>query len=174
MLRFCGPSFDKPVVVPTYSVDGLIFGPEARPMFLRCKTRKKDGKIHRYWSVVENRRVSGGRVVQRQVLYLGEINDGQKAAWRRSIEVFADGEGKPRQLTLFAEGAKAPLPDDTVVHVRLCDLVLARPPKPASRGRFSTHFFGMAIPTARWMALGSLIPTKPRELTGTSPTCTRS
>ena len=81
-------------------------------MFLRCTTRKKDGKIHRYWSVVENRRVSGGRVVQRQVLYLGEINDGQKAAWRRSIEVFTDGDGKPRQLTLFAEGRpfiKAPI-----------------------------------------------------------------
>ncbi len=127
MLRFCGSPFGKRVVVPTYSVDGLIFGLEARPMFLRCKTRKKDGKIHRYWSVVENRRVSGGRVVQRQVLYLGEINDGQKAAWRRSIEVFADGEGKPRQLTLFAEGANAPLPDDAVVHVRLRDLVLTRP-----------------------------------------------
>ena len=44
-------------------------------MFVRCKKRFKDGKEHRYWSVVENVRVSGGRVVQRQVLYLGEIND---------------------------------------------------------------------------------------------------
>ena len=43
-------------------------------MFLRSKTRKKDGKQHRYWSVVENRRVSSGQVLQRQVLYLGEIN----------------------------------------------------------------------------------------------------
>ena len=42
-------------------------------MFLRCKTRKKDGKEHRYWSVVENRRVAGGRVVQKHVLYLGEM-----------------------------------------------------------------------------------------------------
>ena len=50
-------------------------------MFLRYKVRRKDGKEHRYWSIVENRRVSGGRTVQRQVLYLGEINDGQKAAW---------------------------------------------------------------------------------------------
>ena len=39
-------------------------------MFVRCKTRHKDGKEHRYWSVVENVRVRGGRVVQRQVLYL--------------------------------------------------------------------------------------------------------
>jgi len=40
-------------------------------MFLRCKVRRKDGKQHRYWSVVENTRVGGGRVVQRHVLYLG-------------------------------------------------------------------------------------------------------
>ena len=56
-------------------------------MFLRATTRKKDGKEHRYWSVVENRRVAGGRVVQRHVLYLGEINSSQELAWRKSIEV---------------------------------------------------------------------------------------
>jgi len=55
-------------------------------MFLRATTRKKDGKEHRYFSVVENRRVSGGRVLQRHVLYLGEINCSQELAWRRSIE----------------------------------------------------------------------------------------
>jgi hypothetical protein len=48
-------------------------------MFLRHKVRRKDGKVHRYWSIVENRRVSGGRTVQRHVLYLGEINDSQRA-----------------------------------------------------------------------------------------------
>ena len=62
-------------------------------MFLRSKTRKKDGKEHRYWSVVENRRVADGRVVQRHVLYLGEINDAQRAAWCRSIEVFDEKMG---------------------------------------------------------------------------------
>jgi hypothetical protein len=46
-------------------------------MFLRATIRKKDGKEHRYFSVVENRRVGRGRVVQRHVLYLGEINDSQ-------------------------------------------------------------------------------------------------
>src|SRR5215469_13768217 len=40
-------------------------------MFLRCKVPRKDGKHHRYWSVVENTRVASGRVVQRHVLYLG-------------------------------------------------------------------------------------------------------
>ena len=41
--------------------------------------------------MVENRRVADGRVVPRQVLYLGEINDAQYAGWCRSIAVF-DGE----------------------------------------------------------------------------------
>ena len=44
-------------------------------MFLRCTRRVKDGKEHRYWSIVESRRAASRRVVQRQVLYLGEIND---------------------------------------------------------------------------------------------------
>jgi len=96
-------------------------------MFLRCKTRHKDGKSHRYWSVVENRRVGGGRIVQRHVLYLGEINDGQAAAWRRSIEVFADGEAEPRQMALFPEGRALPVADSEVVQIRLGDLALRRP-----------------------------------------------
>jgi hypothetical protein len=54
-------------------------------MFLRSKRRFKNGKWHRYWSVVENRRLAADRVVQRQVLYLGEINDDQEAAWRKSL-----------------------------------------------------------------------------------------
>ena len=70
-------------------------------MFLKCTRRIKDGKTHHYWSVVENRRLSDGRVVQRQVLYLGEINDSQKEAWRKTIEVF--DEGKKRQVALFPE-----------------------------------------------------------------------
>ena len=55
-------------------------------MFLRCTTRKKNGKEHRYWNLVENRRVAGRQVIQRQVLYLGEINDSQREVWLTSIE----------------------------------------------------------------------------------------
>ena len=55
-------------------------------MFLRHTKRKKNGKEHRYFSVVENRRLADGRTQQRQVVYLGEINDSQEAAWRRSLE----------------------------------------------------------------------------------------
>ena len=67
-------------------------------MFLRHKIRRKDGKEHRTFSIVENRRLPGGRVVQRHVLYLGEINDSQELAWRKSVEVFEDvgGDINPR------------------------------------------------------------------------------
>ena len=61
------------------AIGGYVAG--SRGMFLRHKVCRKDGKEHRYWSIVENRRVSGGRTVQRHVLYLGEINDSQQAAW---------------------------------------------------------------------------------------------
>jgi hypothetical protein len=72
-------------------------------MFLRCKVRRKDGKQHRYWSVVQNTRTARGRVVQRHVLYLGEINDTQELAWRRSIELLEEGATQPRTLSLFPE-----------------------------------------------------------------------
>src|ERR1700740_1421610 len=97
-------------------------------MFLRCKVRRKDGKQHRSWSVVENKRVSGGRVVQRQVLYLGEINDTQELAWRRSIEVLVDGQAAPRTLSLFPEDRCEELRDDaSIVRVKLKQMTLRRP-----------------------------------------------
>jgi transposase len=96
-------------------------------MFLRAKTRVKDGKEHRYWSVVESRRVSGGRVVQRHVLYLGEINDSQKAAWCKTIQVFDQSGERPTQLALFPDDRVVPLLDCEVVQVKLNQLQLRRP-----------------------------------------------
>ena len=97
-------------------------------MFLRCKVRRKDGKQHRYWSVVENTRVAGGRVVQRHVLYLGEINDTQELAWRRSIAVLEDGAAQPRTLSLFPEDrCEGLLADASIVRVKLSELRLRRP-----------------------------------------------
>lgn len=96
-------------------------------MFLRYTQRKKDGKLHRYWSIVENRRGEGKRVVQRQVLYLGEINDSQQAAWCRSIEVFESRTGRWRQVSLFPEDREAPELAHEVVHVRLDQLQLRQP-----------------------------------------------
>ena len=96
-------------------------------MFLRAKKRFKDGKEHRYWSVVENRRCQGKRVVQRQVLYLGEINDTQRAAWCKTIEVVQQGERKPRQVAIFPDDRQAPELDCDVVQVKLSELQLRRP-----------------------------------------------
>jgi hypothetical protein len=97
-------------------------------MFLRHTKRKKDGKEHRYWSIVENRRVSGSRVVQRPLLYLGEINDSQELAWRKSIAVVEDGAEQPRTLSLFPEDrCEGLLPDASIVRLRLSALRLCRP-----------------------------------------------
>ena len=97
-------------------------------MFLRRTIRKKDGKQHRYWSVVENRRVAGGRVVQKHLLYLGEINDSQELAWRKSTEVLDESCARPRPLALFAEDrCDGVLPDASIVRLNLSELRLCRP-----------------------------------------------
>ncbi len=97
-------------------------------MFLRSTIRKKDGKQHRYWSVVETRRVAGGRVVQRPVLYLGEINSSQALAWRKSIAVLEDGAARPRTLALFPEDrCDGLLADASIVRLKLSELRLCRP-----------------------------------------------
>ena len=97
-------------------------------MFLRATTRKKDGKTHRYWSVVENRRLADGRVLQRHVLYLGEINDSQARAWRRSIEVLDEREDAPRTVALFPEDRMDECGlDGSVVRLRLSQLRLCHP-----------------------------------------------
>jgi hypothetical protein len=96
-------------------------------MFLRSTIRKKNGKEHTYWSLVENKRVSHNRVVQQHKLYLGEINGFQQEAWRKTIEVFEEGECKPRTVALFAEDRAPKVADDQVVQIRLKDLELHRP-----------------------------------------------
>jgi len=97
-------------------------------MFLRASIRKKDGKEHRYFSVVENKRVSGRRVLQRHVLYLGEINSSQELAWRRSIEVLDKGTQAARTLALFPEDrCEGLLADASIVRLKLAQLRLERP-----------------------------------------------
>jgi hypothetical protein len=115
--------------VPTLLLEASGISADTIGMFLRSKTRKKDGKEHRYWSVVENRRVAGGRVVQRHVLYLGEINDAQRAAWCQSIEVFDEDCGAAAQMALFPEDRQAPELACAVVQVKLSGLQLRRPRK---------------------------------------------
>jgi transposase len=97
-------------------------------MFLRAKVHKKDGKEHTYFSVVESHRVSDGRVVQRHVLYLGEINSSQELTWRKSIEVLDESGKTPRTLALFPEDqCEGLLPDESVVRLRLSQMRLERP-----------------------------------------------
>jgi Transposase DDE domain len=97
-------------------------------MFLRKIPRKKDGKTHDYWSVVENKRVAGGRVVQRHVLYLGEINSSQAAVWRKAIEVLDADTGRPQTMALFPEDRCTTVtPDASVVQLRLSEMRLCRP-----------------------------------------------
>jgi transposase len=96
-------------------------------MFLRYTTRKKNGKEHRYYSLVENRRVAGGRVTQRHALYLGEINDSQQEAWRKTIEIFEEGQARPRTVALFPEDRIGPVDDAAIVRIRLSELSLHRP-----------------------------------------------
>ena len=97
-------------------------------MFLRCTHRKKNGKDHCYWSIVENRRLADGRVAQRHVLYLGEINDAQERAWTRSIQVFQDGDLQPQTVALFPEDRVATAVDDaSIVRLRLKQLSVHRP-----------------------------------------------
>ena len=77
-------------------------------MFLRSTNRQKDGKDHRYFSIVENRRVPDGRTVQRTVVYLGEINDQQQAAWRKTLQVFDEDEQRYTAMSLFPDDREVP------------------------------------------------------------------
>src|SRR6266511_2032195 len=97
-------------------------------MHLKCHGRRKDGKEHRYWSIVESRRCSGAGIVQRHVFYLGEINDSQREAWLKCIEVF-DVQGRPQnKLALFASDQRVPAHAvDCAVQVRLSEFTLHQP-----------------------------------------------
>lgn len=95
-------------------------------MYLKCHQRKKDGKQHRYWSVAEHVAGTGGRRFERHVLYLGEIDDAQRASWERRIAVFDEDRQQTRQMMLFP--ADAPVASDADhVRVVLSGFALRRP-----------------------------------------------
>src|SRR6267154_2790673 len=97
-------------------------------MFLRSNRRFKDGKEHHYWNIVENRRCASGKVVQRQVLYLGEIGDGQHDDWSRAIEAFDEDAQRHTQLSLFSADRELPgQAEGYGVQVRLDAMELHRP-----------------------------------------------
>ena len=99
----------------------------AGTMFLRAKVRKKDGKSHRYFSVVENRRVGQNHTVQRTVLYLGEINDSQEAVWRKTLQVFDETHQQYTTLSLFPEDREIPAASSDSIQVKLSEMQLRRP-----------------------------------------------
>ena len=96
-------------------------------MFLRAKVRKKDGKQHRYFSVVETRRVGKNKTAQRTVLYLGEINDGQEASWRKTLQVFDETQQQHTTLSLFPEDREIPAESSNSIQVKLSEMELRRP-----------------------------------------------
>jgi hypothetical protein len=106
---------------------GSISGMLRLPMFLRSTERKKNDRIHRYFSVVENRRLPDSRTVQRTVLYLGEINDQQQAAWRKTLEVFDEDEQDYRTMSLFPDDREVPADVLDSIQVKLSGLELRRP-----------------------------------------------
>ncbi|MEK9133296.1 MAG: IS1634 family transposase [Pseudomonadota bacterium] len=96
-------------------------------MHLKTHRRMKDGKEHRYFSVVESRRVQGGRIAQRRVLYLGEINDSQQTTWRKTLEVFDESHQRYTTLSLFPEDRQIPADAIDSVQVKLGQMELHRP-----------------------------------------------
>ena len=100
--------FAKARVVATKALCGPVFRGKLRIVFLKCSTRRKDGKEHRSWSVVESHRYRDGKVAQRHVLYLGEINDSQKEAWEKTLSVFDEQAGDHRQMALFPADRSTP------------------------------------------------------------------
>jgi transposase len=96
-------------------------------MFLRANQRKKNGKLHRYWSIVESRRLAGGNPAQRQVLYLGEINDSQEAAWRKTIEVFDEEKNQSCEVSLFPQDRAIPPDQANALSLMLSEMQLVRP-----------------------------------------------
>jgi transposase len=114
--------------VKTYPLAGNVVSWHAAvAMFLRSTNRNKDGKDHRYFSIVENRRVPDGRTVQRTVLYLGEVNDQQQAAWRKTLEVFDEQEQRYAAMSLFPDDREIPADALDSIQVKLSGLELRRP-----------------------------------------------
>jgi transposase len=123
----CNGGFPKKAVVKTYPLAEVAGGCHSASMFLRSTQRHKDGKPHRYFSIVENRRLTSGKIAQRTVLYLGEINDQQKHSWQKALSVFDEQQQRFTTLRLFPDDR--PVPNDALdtVQVKLSGLELRRP-----------------------------------------------
>lgn len=93
-------------------------------MFLRSHGRKKDGKDHTYWSLVETVRTPDGPR-QKTLCYLGELNNSAQARWMTTVEVFNE-QGEAQQLKLFPSHVEPPPDDPQVARVLLNKVRLER------------------------------------------------
>ena len=100
-------------------------------MYLRTNRRIKNGKPHVYYSVVESHRAPDGSPVQRELLYLGEINASQEATWRHSLQVWDAKTGQTQTASLFPD--TMPEPQDlsadelNTLRLRMDQISLHRP-----------------------------------------------
>jgi hypothetical protein len=126
-------------------------------MFLKCRERRKDGKTHRSWSIVESRRYGGGKVAHRHVFYLGEINDSQRAGWERTIAMIDERDGEERQMALFPSDRPRPPGGLDEIQVRLSGMRLEHPRQWGGcwlgdelwRRLGLDHFFAARLPVSR-------------------------
>jgi transposase len=104
-------------------------------MYLRHVTRKKDGKVHRYWCLVRSVRV-GRRVIQQTVAHLGELDEQGRVQARALARRLV---GAPEQARLFDDGSA-----DSTVPVRLKGIRVER----------SRQFGDVYIALALWRGTG--------------------
>ena len=95
------------------------------PVFVKEHARQKDGKRHRYFSLVESIRTARGPQ-HRTLAYLGELNAAAEATVRKSIAVL-NREGREQQLELFASNADELPSGERVVQVVLDRVRWERP-----------------------------------------------
>ncbi len=104
-------------------------------MYLRHTTRKKDGKVHRYWRLVRSVRV-GRRVIQQTVAQLGELDEHGRLEARALARHLI---GTPEQAGLFDDGSA-----DLTVPVRLKGIRIER----------SRQFGDVYLALALWRGTG--------------------
>ena len=96
-------------------------------LFLRAHERRKDGKVHTYWSLVENRRCGDGRVMQRQVLYLGALSPSQELSWQKTAQQFDPPPTQPEPLSGLASERELLAKEAAAIAVHLDQFRIERP-----------------------------------------------
>lgn len=96
-------------------------------LFLRAHERRKNGKVHTYWSLVENRRCAGGRMVQRHVLYLGKLTAAQELSWEKTAQQFDGAPPPPPALPGLATERELRAAEVAAITVQLNHFRIERP-----------------------------------------------